>query len=228
MLVSASLAQPPADPPVAASAAVALVLALIFWPVVRYGSTMAHEGGHAFTASLFGGRVSRITIRRGGGGRTNWTSSDAAAFVATLAGYLGPSVFGLFGALLLVRGHVTAVLWLSVVLLFAALLLAGTWWTRLTLVVMGALIVFVLRTTSAGQQTFFAYTWVWFLLIAGFGDVLVLQNIRSGGKDVRSDAYKLRTMTYLPASLWSGLFWIATLATLVIGGAILFGAVRVW
>ena len=57
---------------------------------------------------MFGGTVSRITIKRGAVGKTNWKSSDAAAFVARLAGYLGPSVFGLAGALLLVRGQVTA------------------------------------------------------------------------------------------------------------------------
>ena len=221
MLITAPIAAPPADAPVVTSFLVALVISLVFWPVVAFASTAAHEGAHALTASMFGGTVSRITIKRGAVGKTNWKSSDAAAFVARLAGYLGPSVFGLAGALLLVRGHVTAVLWLSVVLLFAALVLAATWFTRLVIVTIGALIVFVLKTTGATQETFFAYTWVWFLLLAGFGHVIWHKSDAADYADLRKD-------TYVPVGIWYGLYWMLTLAGLVTGGAIMFGVVHVW
>jgi divalent metal cation (Fe/Co/Zn/Cd) transporter len=91
----------------------------------------------------------------------------------------------------------------------------------LVTVVLGGLIVLMLHSASAGQQSFFAYTWVWLLLFGGFGQVLAFQHERRNGGDTGSDAVVLRTMTWLPASLWSGFFWLASLIALVVGAGIL-------
>jgi divalent metal cation (Fe/Co/Zn/Cd) transporter len=91
----------------------------------------------------------------------------------------------------------------------------------------GAVIVAILRYASTGQQIFFAYTWIWVLLIGGFVNVLVLQHLRGRGGDTSSDAYALRKLTFLPASLWSGVFWLGTLVAFVYGAGILLGMVHI-
>jgi hypothetical protein len=221
--LSTPLAQPPAGAPVVGSLLAALAISILFWPIVAYASTVVHEGGHAWTASMMGGRTEWIKIERAPArGETRVVGgTEFGNFVVALSGYLGPSVFGLLGALLLARGRVTAVLWVSVILLFAALLLAKTWFTRLVVVAIGALIVFVLKNTPASQQTFFAYTWVWLLLLAGFGHVI-------WHKSAAADYAALRRSTYVPVSIWYGFYWILTLAALVVGGGILFDEIHVW
>jgi hypothetical protein len=208
----------------------ALVIAVIAWPIVRFAITIAHEGGHAFTASMMGGAVDSIEIYRRndprGRGVTFFRAGPFATFLAALAGYLGPSVFGLVGALLLTKGQVKAVLWLSLVFLLLALLQSGNLLGFVSTISTGALIGAVLRYASEGQQLFFTYTWIWFLLIGGWGHVLLLQAGRRSGPDNGSDAYQLRKMTFLPASLWSGLFWLGSLAALIYGAGILLGIVQ--
>lgn len=205
-------------------------LSLIVWPIVRFAVTIAHEGGHALTASMMGGSVDSIHVHRKGHpdglGVTYFRSGPVGTFFALLAGYIGPSAFGLGGAVLLTAGRVTVVLWLSLFFLALALFQAGNLLGRFAMIVIGAVIVLVMRYGSAGQQVFFAYTWIWFLLFGGFGHVLVLQQGRKEGGDTGSDAYQLRRMTFLPASLWSGFFWLLTLGALLYGGGILLGIVR--
>jgi hypothetical protein len=206
----------------------ALVLSVIFWPALRFAITIAHEGGHAVTGSVMGGRVDFIHIYRTGGGLTHVLDvGPVGGFLFVLAGYLGPSAFGLVGALLLAEDRPDLVLWLSVLFLLLALFQAGNFWGMLTMIITGAIIFMIVRNASPGGQTFFAYTWIWFLLFGGFGHVLVLQNIRKQGPDTRSDVHQLRKMTFLPASLWSGIFWLLTLAALIYGAGILLEIVRI-
>ena len=205
-----------------------LVLSLPVFTLLSYALTIAHEGAHALTVAMTSGKVQSITVSRGGGGLTKFTGAGPlGSFFVFLAGYLGPSAFGLLGAVLLAGNKVTAVLGVSLVLLFLALIQSGNFAARAAILVVGAIIVLVLRHASAGQQLFFAYTWIWFLLIGGFVNVIGLQNLRGKGPDNRSDAFQLRKLTFLPASLWSGFFWLATLAALGYGAGILFGIVEV-
>jgi hypothetical protein len=204
----------------------ALAISLIFWPIARLAVTVAHEGGHAMTASMMGGSVTAISVSRKTGGLTETRGvGPVGSFFTAIAGYIGPSVFGLFGAALLVEGQVRAVLWISAVFLAMALLQSKNFGTAFVVICVGALLYWAIRYATEPQQTFFAYTWIWFLLIGGFGGVIALQGIRAGGADTSSDAYLLRRMTYLPSSLWSGFFWLATLAALVYGAGLLLGVV---
>jgi len=209
------------------SGLLALALSVVVWPIVGLAVTVAHEGAHAIAGSVMGGKIKSITLSRDGGGATKITGlGPLGTFFTALAGYLGPSVFGLAGAMLLVRDRVEAVLWVSLVLLVLALLQTGNWVARVAVVLVGGLIVVVLRYASAGQLVFFAYTWIWFLLIGGFGQVLVLQNLRRKGPDSGSDAFQLRKLSFLPASLWSGFFWLTTVSALLYGATILLGLVE--
>jgi hypothetical protein len=204
---------------------VALALSLVLWPIVHFAVTLAHEGGHALTASLMGGRVESLKMFGSGGpgygatavGGVGWLGSVFTAF----AGYVGPSVFGIGGAMLLSHGRVRAALWATLFLLALALLSSGNLVARVTIVAVGALVAVVLAKASAGQTTFFAYTWIWLLLLGGFGHVLVFVEQGRGLKDTSSDAYHLRRLTLLPSSLWSGVFWLGSLCALVYGAGLL-------
>jgi hypothetical protein len=226
---------PPGQPPegsqamVICAGLVALAASLALWPIMRFIITIAHEGSHAITGSMMGATIAKIEIFRSRPGQprgaTSYTKTAGpfGMFLTTMAGYLGPSVFGLGGALLLAAGHTEAVLSISVIFLFIALLNTGNAIGQIATIMVGAAIILIIRNASPGQQTFFAYVWIWFLLIGGFGHVLAFQSERRSGDDTGSDAYRLRLMTFLPASLWSGFFWLATLAALIYGGGILLG-----
>lgn len=209
---------------VAGSGMLALVLSVLVWPVVMFLTTIAHEGGHAFTGSLMGGTVKHIRIHRTGGGVTRFEDGigPVAFFLAALAGYAGPSVFGLIGAMLLARGQVSVVLWLSLVFLAMALLSTNNWFGGVLIVVVGAVVVLVIRFATGGERTFFTYTWIWLLLFGGFAHVLKMQILRGKGGDI-VDLGVLRDKTLLPRSLWSGFYWLFSLVVMVVGGGILLG-----
>jgi glucose-6-phosphate-specific signal transduction histidine kinase len=210
----------------------ALVIVTVSWPVIRFSISIAHEGGHALFASVLGGTVKSVHLahRKNGNLTTYSGTSGLATFVTTMMGYLSPSMFGLIGALLLVHGATRAVLWLS--LLFLAILLLQVAHLRgaLIVVAVGAVIFLFARYGSDGAQTVFAFTWIWFLLIGGFRHVVYYLGVRRAAKeskkpDKSSDGYRLKEQTHIPAPLWVGFFWLATLAALVLGAAILLGVV---
>lgn len=209
------------------SGLVALILTVVLWPLASFAITIAHEGGHAFTASLMGGEVTSIEVN----GRRNSTRGRTVRselgplgnFLTKLAGYLGPSVFGLIGTLLLVAGKVVDVLWLSLFFLVLALVQMRNLLGAFAVVVTGGLIVLTLRYLGGTVQAFLTYVWIWFLLLGGFAHVIGLQRIRAQGSDTGSDAYNLRLSTHLPASLFSGFFWLFSLLSLLYGGVLLLG-----
>jgi hypothetical protein len=214
---------------VVGTAVLALVALLTLWPIVGHSVTAAHEGGHALIGSLVGGTVKSVTLNRDNSGLTAVAGPGGLGIVlVALAGYLGPSLFGLLGALLLTQGQSTAVLWLSVAFLVILLFQVVNLFGFLVVIATGAAMVMVMRTDSAAVQTVFAYTWIWFLLFGGFRDVLGLRRLRQkakrkGGRDESSDAFGLRKLTYLPAGLWMAVFWLGSLTALVFGAAMLLG-----
>jgi hypothetical protein len=216
---------------VVGSGLLALVLSLAAWPMISFAVTIAHEGGHAISAAVMGGKVESIHVHRRRNpiaGVTKFRGvGPFGTFLTALAGYLGPSVFGLLGALMLTRGKTVVVLWLSLIFLLLALIQSGNLVGAIAIVALGTVIVVILRDTAAGTQSFLAYTWIWCLLFGGFGHVLTLQRARGQGADSGSDVVALRKMSLLPASLWSGFFWLLTLAALIYGGLILLGVVKI-
>jgi hypothetical protein len=215
----------PIDPPnmvVIGAGLLALIISLVVWPIAQYSIIIVHEGGHALAVSAMGGRVTGVRVGRRRDGETRSTGlGPFGAFVTALAGYLGPSAFGLVGAVILHDGHVKLVLWLSVILLLLAMVQMHNPFGVLATGLTGGVIVLFLAYADPSKQLFFTYTWIWFLLIGGFGGVLTLQRARAGGDDNSSDAFALRKLTYLPASLWSGMFWLTTLTVLIYGAGIL-------
>lgn len=212
---------------VAGAGLLALVLSVVLWPVVLYAVTVVHEGGHVMTGAAMGGKVRSVKLSRAGGVTDIEGLGPFGSFLTGLSGYVLPSVFGLVDAVLLRRDQVSAVLWLSLLFLIMMLIQAGNVLAAFVTVALGTAIVLVIRYATAGGQTFFAYTWTWLLLFGGFGGTLVLQAVRRAGDDRRSDAYRVGKATMLPASLWSGFFWLTSIVAMVFGAGIMLGFVTV-
>jgi hypothetical protein len=208
------------------TAVLALVLSVVFWAAFGFLATIAHEGAHAVGAAMCGGSVESIKVNRNQSGVTGIHVGPLANFLATLAGYLGPSLFGLAGTALLTRDHPNAVLWASLAFLILAFVQAANWFTRLVVFLVGGVVGLVIHSTGPGFQHFFAYLWVWLLLFGGFGHVIIAQH-RGGMKADDSDTHHLRKMTLLPRSLWSGFYWLASVFAMVYGGGILLGVIEV-
>ncbi|GHG31557.1 MULTISPECIES: M50 family metallopeptidase [Amycolatopsis] len=170
-------------------------------------ATLFHEGGHAAMALLMGGNVSRVKIEDAEGGFTAFSGNVGLARVLVYAaGYAMPPLAGLGAAALLHRGHVQAVLVLTLVAMVFLLLLARDLRTLIMIVLVGAVVYAALRHAPDWLRTAIAYTEAWLLLISELGGVriLVVHRKRNGYKDLKDDAAKLAKQTKMPSPLWIG------------------------
>lgn len=216
------------DPPAAlvaitAGLALLVVAARPSWTLARNGITIAHEGGHALAAVLVGRRLSGIRLHSDTSGLTltRGRATGAGMVLTLLAGYLAPSLLGLGGAGLLAAGRITLLLWVSLVLLFAMLLMIRNLYGLLAVLVAGAAIVAVSWLTEPEVQAAFAYALVWFLLVGGVRPVGELQALRWRRRARDSDADQLARLTWLPGLLWVGFFGVVNLAALGAAGYLL-------
>ncbi|MEV4351017.1 M50 family metallopeptidase [Actinoplanes sp. NPDC049596] len=204
------------------AALLAWVLAVPLWFVSKFLVVIAHEGGHALLMVLFFRSVKSVEIGRDGGGATTPASELPwlADIFATLAGYLGPSMFGLAGVWMLRQGYVEAVLWASmaflVVMLFAVRGFLG--W----LLVPGLIVlIWMIATRAEGPvQTLYTHMWVWLLLIGGVQRMLgfvLTRNWTVKGNDTAV----LQSRTLIPSEIWSLFFLAGTIAALAYGGGML-------
>jgi hypothetical protein len=211
-------------PPVAVvvgAAVVALAAVLIrdVWVVARNVVTIAHEGGHALVALLVGRRLTGIRLHSDTSGVTlSRGHPRGPGMVATaMAGYLAPSLLGLGCAALLASGHITALLWLTVVVLVAMLTVVRNAYGIGSILVTAIAVFVVSWFTSAQVQAGFAYVFTWFLLLAGIRPVLELQRARRTGRAPQSDADQLAGLTRVPGLLWVLLFGLVGLVVLLVG-----------
>jgi len=210
-------------PTVAVIAAVALVVVLFGWPLVRGLVTICHEAGHAVVALLVGRRLSGIKLHSDTSGLTLTRGKPSGAgMVATLfAGYPAAAVVGLGAAWLAGAGYAAGLLWALVVLLALMLLkirnLYGLW-------------VVVATAVAIGVTTWFAppfvISWLalgvaWLFLLAAPRPVLEVARNRDPG----TDAAQLARISLLPRLGWVGLWLLLTVAALVAGAGWL---LRLW
>jgi hypothetical protein len=146
------------------------------------------------------------------------------------AGYVMPSLLGAGAAWLLAERHLTAMLWLALVLLAATFLAIRNLFGALAVLVTAGGVFVVSYYAPAAVQAGFAYLAVWFLLFGGLRPVVELArglwgSAGSPGRRQRwtrgSDAEQLARLTGAPAGLWISLFVLVALAALVAGGALL-------
>lgn len=211
------------DPPAAlvvVTAALALLVVAVrpSWRLARNGITIAHEGGHALAAVLVGRRLSGIRLHSDTSGLTLSRGRPRGLGMALtlLAGYPAPSLLGLGGAALLADGRITLLLWASLALLFAVLLMIRNLYGLLSVLVAGAAIFGVTAYTEPAVQAAFGYAFVWFLLVGGVRPVGELQSLRWRGRAPQSDADQLARTSWLPGLVWVGLFALINLAALAL------------
>ncbi len=219
------LAAPAADGPsrlVWAAALLSWVVAVPLWFVTKFVLVIAHEGGHALLAKLLFQRLRAINFFRDGGGAT--VPADQVPLLCNvvifLAGYLGPSLFGLFGVWLLVHGWTVQVLWASIA--FLALMLFAVRGLLGWLLVPGLLVAvwLVIDRVDPPLQTLYTHMWVWFLLI-GAVQRMILFVLHRQYEDDANDSISLQALTLVPSAIWAFLFLVGTIAALVYGGAML-------
>jgi hypothetical protein len=182
------------------------------WLASKYLYTMAHEGGHAFMASVAGLRTTSVTMKRNGDGLTEAAGAGGlSVFLFQFFGYLGPSALGAGAAKLIEVGHIVAVLWLLLLALGVLLLSARGFAAWTCIIGSGFLLYCIVRYATLGTKVFIAYVLTWFLLISGA--VVVLQHWRTG-----ADRALLKQTTHLPMGLWPPLWLLGAVAALITGG----------
>ena len=137
------------------------------------------------------------------------------------AGYVTPSLLGAGAAVLLASRHLTAMLWLALVLLALTLLAIRNAFGALAVLLTGAGVFAVSWWGSPAVQAGFGYLGAWFLLFGGLRPVIELVRGRRQRWSGRSDAVQLATLTGLPAGLWVTAFLLVALAALVAGADLL-------
>jgi hypothetical protein len=204
------------------TAVVGFVVAVPLWRFTKYTITVAHEGGHAMFGMLTGQQVKGIKIDRYGGGVTNFPPKMPwpADVIITMAGYLGPSAVGLAGVYLLRHDRPQVLLWASLGLLAVLVLKMRNPLGFAAVIGTGLVLFWAARQWSGQAQLTFAYVWTWFLLMGStrtIPDLLFATRVQDRG----SDAAVMEKLTILPDVFWLVVFWGASMAALIFGGAAL-------
>jgi hypothetical protein len=209
--------------------ALVVVLNTGSWRLAGKVITIAHEGGHALVSVLSGRRLDGIRLHADSSGVTysRGRRNGPGLVLTAAAGYVMPSLLGAGAAWLLAARHLTAMLWLALVLLIATFLAVRNAFGALAVLATAAGVFVVSYFASAAVPAGFAYLAAWFLLVGGVRPVLELARgtLGSSGRRQRwtrgSDAAQLARLTGAPAGLWVTLFMLVSLAALVVGAGLL-------
>lgn len=203
----------------AAAIALAAVLLGPPWRVARNVVTIAHEGGHALVALISGRQLTGIRLHSDTSGVTvsRGKPTGIGMIFTVFAGYVAPTIIGLLGILMLMSGRITALLWLSIVVLAAMLLMIRNLYGVISIVVTGAVVFGISWFTPHEVQAAFAYLFIWFLLFAGVRPVIELQSQRMRQPSPHSDADQLARLTGLPGTLWVMVFLLVNIAVTGLG-----------
>jgi peptidase M50B-like protein len=210
---------------VTAFAALLVVCAHGSWRLARNAITIAHEGGHALVSVLSGRRLDGIRLHADTSGVTysRGRPTGPGMVLTAAAGYVSPPLLGAGVAALLAAGHVTAMLWLALVLLAATFLAIRNAYGVLAVLVTAGAVLAVSWLATPEVQAGFAYACCWFLLLGGVRPILELSRRRRRVSDID----QLARLTRMPAGLWQLLFAVVALAAVVLGGWLLIpGSVR--
>jgi hypothetical protein len=213
-----------------AGAALLVIASRPAWHLTRNAITIAHEGGHAVVSLLSGRKLDGIRLHADTSGVTysRGKRTGPGMVLTAAAGYVAPSLLGLAAAWLLAAHHVTAMLWLLLVLLGATFLAIRNAYGVLAVLATAGAVFAVSYLTSAAVQGAFGYATAWFLLLGGIRPVAEMQGQRRQAmrrrQPLTSDADQLARLTGTPGGLWVGLFWVVTVVALVLGARLLIPA----
>jgi hypothetical protein len=206
---------------VLATGALALLIVLTrdSWHLARNAITIAHEGGHALVAVLTGRRLEGLRLHSDTSGVTVTVGrpTGPGMICTASAGYVAPPLLGLGAAWLVSSGHAVAVLWASIVLLLAMLVMVRNGYGVLSLALTVAGVFCVSWFAPAVARAGFACLVAWFLLIGGVRPLFELQRLRTRGRARDSDADQLARLTGIPGGLWLTAFGVVAIAALTTG-----------
>ena len=193
------------------------------WRLAGKVITIAHEGGHALVSVLSGRRLDGIRLHSDSSGVTysRGRRTGPGLVLTAAAGYVMPPLLGAGAAWLLAERHLTAMLWLALVLLAATFLAIRNVFGAVAVLVTAGGVFAVSYYAPAAVQAGFAYLAAWFLLFGGLRPVVELARGRRQRWARGSDADQLARLTGAPAGLWITLFMLVALAALVGGAALL-------
>ncbi len=205
---------------VTGAAALVVVGVWPVWRVARNVVTIAHEGGHALVALLTGRRLTGIKLHSDTSGLTVSVGrrTGPGMIFTGLAGYITPSLLGLGCAALLTVNHLTALLWIGLLLLAAMLIMIRNVYGVVCVLVTGAVLFLVSWFTTPTVQAAVAYLLTWFLLFGGVRPVYELQAKRRRRQSPDSDADQLHRLTGVPGIMWVTLFGVVAVGCLLLGG----------
>ena len=209
--------------------ALVVVLDRRSWQLTGKVITIAHEGGHALASVLSGRRLDGIRLHSDSSGVTysRGRRTGPGLVLTAAAGYVMPSLLGAAAAWLLAERHLTAMLWLALVLLAATFLAVRNLFGALAVLVTAGGVFAVSYYAVPAVQAGFGYLAAWFLLFGGLRPVVELARGSAGSPSRRqrwtrgSDADQLARLTGTPAGLWITLFVLVALAALVAGVVLL-------
>ena len=189
-------------------------------------ATVAHEGGHALVATVLFQKVRSIRLYRNAGGGTDAGEPPwlFAIFIG-MAGYLGPSTFGLLAVALLIRGLNDAVLWASIGFLLLMLVVVRGPFGWFIVPALIAAIFWVATKVPQPNRLLLTHVWVWLLLIVPVEDMLVYLRQRLYRRPT-ADTARMQRLTLLPSALWAVILLGGTVAALVYGGDLLLHRTR--
>jgi hypothetical protein len=182
------------------------------WPVTRHVTTIVHEGAHATMSSVLGRKVGGITVSPRANGLTKFAAGGSVGTAAVwMAGYLGPSLFGIGAAEMIKAGYIVAVLWIGLAGLLAMMTMLRTSFGVVSVIAGFVLLFMVAGFASVGVQVVTAYAITWFLLVSS------LKMIRIHGK-ANGDSKLLRGKTKIPHGFWWWFWQAGSIVALVFGG----------
>jgi hypothetical protein len=207
----------------AALVALIVVLNTPVWRLAGKVITIAHEGGHALISVLSGRRLDGIRLHSDSSGVTysRGRRTGPGLVLTAAAGYVMPSLLGAGAAWLLAERHLTAMLWLTLVLLAATFLAIRNLYGALAVLVTAGGVFVVSYYATPAVQAGFAYLAAWFLLFGGLRPVVELARGRRRRWARGSDADQLARLTGAPAGLWVTLFMLVAVGALVLGATLL-------
>ena len=205
--------------------ALVVVLDRRSWQLTGKVITIAHEAGHALVSVLSGRRLDGIRLHSDSSGVTysRGRRTGPGLVLTAAAGYVMPSLLGAGAAWLLAERHLTAMLWLALVVLAATFLAVRNLFGALAVLVTAGGVFAVSYYAVPAVQAGFGYLAAWFLLFGGLRPVVELARGSAGSPSRRqrwtrgSDADQLARLTGAPAGLWITLFVLVALAALVAG-----------
>ena len=169
------------------------------WTFIRYFTTMAHEGSHVVMSSLLGFKITGVELNmkdaKGGTG----VAGTGSTVPSLLIGYVGPSAFGLLAAWLISLGHIVAVLWLALALLFLLLANVRNVFGIAIIVIAGFVIYVFARYGTVANQTLGAYGIAWLLLLSG---IRVVGNHWADAGDAKNLQARTEIMPVVFARIW--------------------------